>query len=41
MAVTAILSLSYSCLISHVLHVFVNSVEAAGNGGSIASKPSS
>lgn len=39
MAVTG--TLSYSCLISRVLHAFVNSVEAAGNGGSVASKPSS
>lgn len=35
------LSLSYSCMISHVLHAFVNAVEAAGSGGSVASKPSS
>lgn len=39
MAVTG--TLSYSCLISHVWHAFVNFVEAAGSGGSVASKPSS
>lgn len=39
MAVTG--TLSFSCLISHVLLAFVNSVEAAGSGGSVAAKPSS